>query len=62
MKVHRVFNGHAKLVPSDELNRYGSISQVLDQQHQPGTKVSFYSTVKTAEGLYRSKTVSFTVR
>ncbi len=62
VKVYRVLNGHTKLVLSDELNRYGRISRVLDQQYKPGTKVSFYSTVKTADGLYRSKRVSFTVR
>ena len=61
VKVYRVVNGHASLVLSDELNRYGRISRVLDQQYQPGTKVSFYSTVKTDDGLYRSKKVSFTV-
>ena len=62
VKVYRVVNGHASLVLSDELNRYGRISRVLDKQYQPGTKVSFYSTVKTDDGLYRSQKVSFTVQ
>ena len=61
VKVYRVVNGHAKLVLSDELNKYGRISRVLDEQYQPGSEVSFYSTVKTADGLYRSEKVSFTV-
>ncbi|MGZ4437148.1 MAG: Calx-beta domain-containing protein [Nocardioidaceae bacterium] len=62
VKVYRVTATGRSLVLSSTLNSLGRISKVLDKQYAPGTKAKFFSTVRTAAGLYTSPTRSITIR
>ena len=58
VKVYRVVKGGTVRVLNAELNRLGRISRVLEKQYVSGRKVTFFATVRTAHGLYRSVNVS----
>ena len=62
VKVYRVVKGDAVRVLKTQLNSFGRISKVLEKQYASGKTVTFFATVRTAHGLYKSKNVSRTIR
>lgn len=62
VKVFRVRKGVDPRVLRTELNGLGRMSTVLDGKFKPSTTVTFFATVRTEHGVYRSSTVSRTVR
>ena len=61
VKVFRVTNAGRRLVLEDTLNGLGRISRVLDQTYRSGSEHTFYATVRTEEGVYRSNNRTITV-
>ena len=61
VKVYGVTKSGTRVL-STELNRYGRISALFGRSYKPGTKVTVYATVKTANGLYASPRTTVTVR